>query len=280
MAGESSTPLLSGKDRRSSSASRNRSIKSDRRKSTSLPSASESTPLLSRQDDGGQYVEDAQDQTESENSIPVEKRKSPRRWPTIVALSALTLAALLILGLGFAGPALVKEYSKEALVFEPTNISIESFTATGVQARFQGDFVLDASRVLRKPVRDFGRMGTWIAREIETEESEIKVYLPEYDNILVGTATLPSIKVNIRDGHVNHIEFLSDLQPGQFVEIRQVANDWLSGELGQLRVKGMATVGLKSGLFSLGAQTISESLLLQGQSLCRLSTPESLLVRK
>lgn len=225
-------------------------------------------------------MEDPHDQTESGNNIPEGKRNGQQRWPTIVALSALTLAALLILSLGFAGPALVKEYSKEALVFEPTNISIESFTATGVQARFQGDFVLDASRVQRKPVRDFGRIGTWIAREIETEESEIKVYLPDYDNILVGTATLPPIKVNIRAGHVNHIDFVSDLQPGQLVEIRQVANDWLSGQLEQLRVEGMTTVDLKSGWFSLGAQTISESLLLQGQSLCRLSTPERLHVRK
>lgn len=278
MAGESSTPLLSGKDRRSSSPSSKRSTKSNRRNSTSLPSASESTPLLARQDDelpGSQYVDDREDRTESEDSIPEEKRRSNRRWPTIVALSVLTFAALLILGLGFAGPAIVKEYSKEALVFEPTNISIDSFTATGVQARFQGVFMLDASRVQRKPVRDLGRAGTWIAREIETEESEVQVYLPEYGNILLGTATLPRIKVNIRDGHVNHIDFLSDIQPGDFLEIRRVANDWLGGQLGQLRVKGMATFGLKSGLFSLGSQTISELLVLQGQSLCSLSTPAS-----
>ena len=217
-------------------------------------------------------MEGHQDQAESEDGIPKEKRNVPRRWPTILALSVLTLAALLILALGFAGPALVKEYSKEALVFQPTNISIESFTSTGVQARVQGDFVLDATRVLRKPVRDFGRAGTWIAREIETEETEVKFHLPEYDNILVGTATLPPIKVNIRDGHVNHIDFLSHLQPEDFAEIRHVANDWLGGKLGQLQVEGMVTVGIKSGWFSFGSQTISESLLLQGQSLRRLST--------
>jgi hypothetical protein len=218
-------------------------------------------------------VDDHQDQ-ESEDSIPEEKRKTHRRWPTVVALSALTVAALLILGLGFAAPAVVKEYSKEALVFEPTSVSIESFTSTGVQARFQGDFTLDASRVERKSVRDLGRIGTWIAREVETEESEIQVYLPEYGNILLGTATLPPIKVNIRDGHVNRIDILSDVKPGDFVEIRRVANDWLSGQLGQLRVQGMTTVDLKSGLFSLGSQTISESMVLQGQSLCIFPPPE------
>ncbi|KAK2763964.1 hypothetical protein FQN54_009583 [Arachnomyces sp. PD_36] len=271
MAGESSTPLLSGRDRRSSSSSSRQSKKSNRKGSPSRQQASESTPLLSRRDDepqGSQYVDDSQEQTESEdNSIPEEKKKSHRRWPTIVALSALTVAALLILGLGFAGPAVVKEYSKEALVFEPTQVSIESFTPTGVQARFRGDFMLDASRVQRKPVRDLGRAGTWIAREVETEESEIQVYLPEYGNILLGTATLPRIKVNIRDGHVNHIDILSDVRPGDFVEIRRVANDWLGGQLGQLQVKGIATVGLKSGLFSLGSQTISEALVLQDQDL-------------
>ena len=275
MAGESSTPLLSGTDERSSSPDSHRSAKSTQRNSNSFQSASESTPLLSRQNDGvlGQYVEDRQEQdgASSSSSIPEEKRKNRWRWSTRVALTTLTFAAILILGLGFAAPAIVKEYSKEALVFEPTGISIESFTPTGVQARVKGTFVLDASRVQRKPVRDLGRVGTWIAREVETHESELQVYLPEYGNILLGTATLPPIKVNIRDGHVNLIDFISDVKAGDFVEIRKVANDWLDGNLGQLRVKGMADLSLKSGLFSLGSQSISESLVLQGQSLCSLS---------
>ena len=69
------------------------------------------------------------------------------------------------------------------------------------------------------------------------------------------------------EGHTNVIDFLSDLEPGDIDGIRQIANDWLEGRLGQLRVQGKADFGLKSGIFHLGRQSISESLFFEGQSL-------------
>ncbi|MCJ1231953.1 hypothetical protein MMC12_008633, partial [Toensbergia leucococca] len=69
------------------------------------------------------------------------------------------------------------------------------------------------------------------------------------------------------NGHTTHIDFLSDLVPGDIDGIRRIANDWLEGRLGQLRVKGVAKVALKSGIFSLGTQSLSQSLLFEGQDL-------------
>lgn len=157
-------------------------------------------------------------------------QKKPRRWPTIVALSILSLAVLTILGFGFAAPAVVEEYAKQALVFEPTKLSIDSFTGEGVVARIQGAFTLDGTRVRKKSVRDLGRAGTWIAREVESEESKLKVYLPEYGNLLLGTAKVPPVKVNIRDRHWNHIDILTELRPGNVKVVRRVAEDWLDGK--------------------------------------------------
>ena len=237
----------------------------------------ESTPLLSRQDeDRPSYnQDDANGAATSPAALSLRslqggfdgKGKGQRRWATIIALSLLSLLVLAILGLGFAAPAVVEEYAKEALVVEPTNLSIDSFTAKGVRARIQANVVLDASRVHKKSVRDLGRAGTWIAKEVESGESYVKVYLPEYGNVLLGKAKVPPIKMNIRNGHVNYIDFLSDLEPGDVDGIRGIANDWLEGRLGTLRVKGVADVGLKSGIFSLGTQSISESLVFEGQYL-------------
>ena len=193
------------------------------------------------------------------------KGKSTRRWPTIIALIILGLVLILILCLGFAAPEIVEEYAREAMVFEPTDLSIDLFTSTGVRARIRGDFTLDGARVQRKPVRDLGRAGTWIARAVESKQSKIKVFLPEYGNLLLGTAVVPPILVDIRDGHTTHLDFLSDLAAGDLDGIRRMANDWLEGRVGDLTVRGVAEVPLKSGIFGLGTQSLAETIMLKGK---------------
>lgn len=187
-----------------------------------------------------------------------------RRWPTIVALVLLSLTITTILVLGFAAPEIVDEYAKEATVFNPVFLSIESFTSSGVKARIQGDFTVDASRVHKKPVRDLGRFGTWIAQAVQSKNSEVKVYLPEYGEVLLGTAYVPGIVVDIRDGHTTRVDFVCDLVAGNIDGVRAILNDWIEGRLGQLRVQGVGKVGLKSGLFSLGDYQFTRSLVFQG----------------
>ena len=172
---------------------------------------------------------------------------------------------VVILCLGFAAPEVVKEYAKEAMVLEPTDLSIDSFTSTGVRARVQADFTLDASRVQKKPVRDIGRVGTWIARAVESRRSKVKVFVPEYGNLLLGTADVPPIEVDIRDGHTTHLDFLTDLSAGDLAGIRQITHDWLDGRIGSLSVRGLADVSLKSGIFGLGTQSLAETMMFNGE---------------
>lgn len=271
MADGSTSPLLGASD--PSSSRRTPSQRSHR--------SEESTPLLSDTNTTPRYDGEEEDLNEISPSPAAESRpslqdgraaspapsKSGVGWPTIVAVSVLGALVIVIMAAAFFAPAIVEEYAKQSLVIEPTSLSIENFTPTGVTARIQADFKLDASRVKNDGVRNLGRFGTWIAREVESKESKVEVYLPEYGNLLVGTAIVPPIVVNIRNGQTTHVNFLADLLPGDMTGIRGVVNDWLDGRLGQLRVQGKADVSLKSGIFPLGTQSISESLVLEGQSL-------------
>lgn len=235
----------------------------------------ESTPLLS-QDANHRNYGDAPGQDEYPSAAASSLRslqdggpskgKSSRRWPTIIALTILGLVVTVILCLGFAAPEIVEEYAREAMVFEPTHLSIDSFTSTGVRARIRGDFTLDGSRVQKKPVRDLGRAGTWIARAVESKRSKANVFLPEYGDLLLGTADVPPIVVDIRDGHTTHLDFLSDLTAGDLDGIRRMANDWLEGKIGDLSVRGVADIALKSGIFGLGTQSLAETITFKGES--------------
>ena len=236
--------------------------------------SAESTPLLSRDIDHRNYNSTPRNDDEASSAAASSLRslrngdsskgKKSRRWPTAVALTLLSLVVIAILGLGFAAPEVVEEYVKQAMVFEPTGLSIDSFTPSGVKARIQGDFMLDASKVQKKPVRDLGLVGTWIAKAVESKRSRVKVYLPEYGNMLLGTADVPPIVVDVRNGHTTHIDFLSDLAAGDIAGIRQIAYDWLAGRVGQLRVIGVADVDLKSGIFGIGTQRLTQELLFKG----------------
>lgn len=187
----------------------------------------------------------------------------------------MCLVVVLILALGFAVPAVIEEYAKQAAVFKPTDLSIDSFTTSGVKARIKGDFLLDGSRVAKKSVRDLGRAGTWIAKAVEAKPSNVTVYLPEYENVILGTADIPSVIVAIRDGETTPIDMVVNLEPGDAEAFRRIANEWIDGKLDELTVMGKADVPLKSGIFSLGTQTISESLTFKGMLLLMVFTSTS-----
>ncbi|RDL37769.1 Uncharacterized protein BP5553_05202 [Venustampulla echinocandica] len=274
MSDNPSSPLLGSPAR-----SRSSSLSKDSRHSDDLH---EDTPLLSRSDDTPRYdgsQDGAEEGVPSAAAISLRSlqnghgsssslaSKGVRRWPAVV-FAALLATIIIAITLGaFFAPGAVEEYAKEALVIEPTNLSIDSITSTGVNARIQASFRMDASRVANEHIRNIGRFGTWIAHKVETQEAKVEVYLPEYGNLLIGTATVPRVVVNIRNGETTLIDFIAALEPGNIEGIRQVANDWLEGRLGTLRVLGKTNVGLKTGLIPLGTQTISESLMLEGDHL-------------
>ncbi|KAL4956552.1 hypothetical protein BDW69DRAFT_158272 [Aspergillus filifer] len=262
MTDEESRPLLG--DRRDESSHREGTSLSHERRSFEI--SSESTPLLHRRNDelstyGGIESPRAASPasvTASSDDYP----KKPRHrvgWTVVCGLFAIG-AIIVILVLAFIMPALAKQYVKEAAVFKPTNLSVESATSEGVTTRVQADVVLDANRVRSGPVKNIGRFVTWIGREVETGESHVDVYLPEYGNTLVGSAALPPIKINIRNGHVNHLDLKADLVAGRIEGLHSIAVDWLEGKLNRLLLQGKATLHLKSGLLSLGEQSIVDSI--------------------
>ena len=273
MSDNPSSPLLGAHQPRERASSQRSTASSSSKRSNQAIHSNESTSLLSQQEDHRNYG-DAPSQHDPDSPAASwlrhvqgrsESKGKSRRWPTVVALTLLTAVVLAILGLGFAAPAVVDEYTKEAMVFEPTALTIDSFTSTGVKARVQGDFTLDGSKVRRKPVRDLGRAATWIAAAVESKESRVEVSLPEYGDLLLGTAVIPPVVVSIRDGVTTHVDILTDLHAGDLDGLRRMAKDWIAGRIGSLEVAGVADVPLKSGIFGLGTQKISETIVFAGK---------------
>ncbi|KFY72111.1 hypothetical protein V499_07728 [Pseudogymnoascus sp. VKM F-103] len=200
----------------------------------------------------------------NDSSASATKGKS---WATITAITGLSVSVLLIISVLFFAPAAVEEYSKQSMVIDPSGLSIDSFTSTGVRARVQADFQLDAAKCENSVIRTLGRLGTYIAHTVESDETEVKVYLPEYDNLLIGTATVPKVHASIRNGEVTHLDFLTDVKPAETADLQRIVNDWLSGRMTQLTVRGMIDVPLKSGFFRLGNKTISPTIVLEGHNI-------------
>ncbi|KAL2833403.1 hypothetical protein BDW59DRAFT_169080 [Aspergillus cavernicola] len=266
MTDEASHPLLGEHHDETSHHQSSSSIQQHR----SFEISSESTPLLHRRNDdlstyGGTESPRSSSPASGTLSPDDDLKKSRSRvgWTVLCGLIAVS-AIVTILILAFFVPAVVKQYVKEAALFKPTNLSIESATSEGVRIRVEGDVFLDANRIESASVRNLGRFVTWIGREVETGQSEVEVYLPEYGNTLVGTASLPSINLSIRNGHVNHLDFEADLVAGNLEGLRSVAVDWLDGKLGRLLVRGTATLRLKSGLLNLGEQILTDSVIYEG----------------
>lgn len=236
--------------------------------------SSESTPLLQRSDDVDGlliYGTDTSRRLSSASDLSTSGRASKnRKWRMRLPLVFVVVLLTLVVGVlvfAFITPVVVRRYAEEAAVFEPTDISVDSATTDGIRARVQGKFVVDANRIKSGSVRNVGRLATWIGREVGTSQTEVEVYLPEYGNVLIGTASVPSVTVNIRNGHTNKVDVLADLATGNIPGIRAVAMDWLEGRLGRLRVKGRATLNLKSGIFGLGSRTIFKSVTFEGSYL-------------
>jgi len=162
----------------------------------------------------------------------------------------------------------MEEYATQATRFDIASISLPEFTPTGARVRVQGVFWMDPAQVKRQSVRDLGVFGTWLARRVESSESTVQVFLPDYDNVLLGTAKVPPIEVDVQSGHRNDIDLFADLEPGDVTGIRSVANDWLDGRLEKLTFKGKADVKLRSGILSLGTRNISQLIVLQGWFIC------------
>lgn len=267
MANSEQSPLLPAEGNSKSPDSRETE---DSYESTPLLSNSAATLQYDDDQDGDHHRDSASIASRATNASSVQSTRSKKiRWPSIIAMIVLALCALAIMILAFIVPTAVEEYAKQAVVLEPTNLSLESITANGIRARIQANFRLDAQRVVNEHVRRIGRAATWVVGELGTEETKINVYLPEYKDVLLGTAAVPALSVSIVDGRNNAVNFVADLALGDAEGIRSIANEWLEGRLNTVRVRGQADVQLRAGIIPLGTHSVVESLTFEGQSLYR-----------
>lgn len=233
----------------------------------------ENTPLLAREEGANAQHEDRSLPRASAVSSLLRSIRGPgsgqknirKRWPSLLALAILCIVIFVILVLGFVAPQVAKEYASEAAQFEPTRLSIDSYTDTGVLARVEGFFEMDASKVDKKSVRDLGRFGTRIAKYVEIGQTNVQVSIPAYDGLVLGTAMIPSIVVSIVNGRKTNLDVLVNLEPGPQEGLRQIANDWVDGRIREYVMEAKAHVPLKSGILSLGKQFISQTVSLDGK---------------
>ncbi|KAK4186582.1 hypothetical protein QBC35DRAFT_386932 [Podospora australis] len=237
----------------------------------------ETTPLLANSSGAPRYDDGDEDEarqndtasisSRASHNAPRPARKKSSRWPSVIAMMVLSLFAVAIMFLAFFLPVAIEEYAKQAVVIEPTNLSLVSMTANGIRARIQANFRLDGQRVDNGHVRRVGKATSWLFRTLASEETKVSVYLPELDNVLLGTAAFPPLSVSIVEGQNNEVDFVADLIPGDAAGIRMIANRWLEGKLDTVRVQGKADVQVKAGVIPLGTHSIVESLTLEGDKL-------------
>ncbi|KAK6192893.1 hypothetical protein LQW54_013011 [Pestalotiopsis sp. IQ-011] len=264
MSDDERSPLLaeaSSSSSSSSSSSRNKGVDRNSGETTPLLSSTAETPRY-----GGEH-DDTTGSIRSHRSQPASTQaandKKARRWPSFIAMGLLGLAMVAIIALAFIVPDAVQEYAQQAAVLEPTNLSLDSITTDGVRARIQAKFRLDGSRVQNDHVRRIGKATTWIANSIGTEETTVTVSLPEYSDALLGTAFVPPLTINLREGYTTLLDFVTEISPGNVEGIRAIANEWLEGRLDTLRLKGATDLTLKSGIIPLGTHNIVETMVFE-----------------
>ncbi|KAJ8126609.1 hypothetical protein O1611_g7031 [Lasiodiplodia mahajangana] len=221
----------------------------------------ESTPLLSSSSATPAYDGDSSEPGRDRDSASIQSYhshalsthstgKKSRRWPSVIAMGVLGCVAIAIIILAFIVPDAVQEYAQQAAVIEPTSLSIDSITTDG------NDYV-----------RRIGRASTWVANQLGSEQAKIDVYVPDYNNILLGSADIPPLVVGLRDGVTTYFDFIADIHPGNVEGMRMIANDWLDGRLDKLRLNGKADLSLKSGFIPLGTHPISETLVFEANKI-------------
>ncbi|KAJ4209386.1 hypothetical protein NW767_001292 [Fusarium falciforme] len=227
----------------------------------------ENSPLLGDRDDRHSEVDEHEEPSAQPQSQDNKSARSSWRWPSIIAMAFLGILVILIIVLGFLVPPAVKEYAEKAAVLEPTNLSIENITTDGIRARIRANVYLDGSRVDNLNSRRIGKAVTGIMRKLETKETTVRVYLPDYAEALAGTAVIPPLVVDVVNGHNNALDFVAEVSPGKAEDIRKIANDWLDGKLKQLKVVGKTQVHLKSGIFPLGTHDVAESMVFEANKI-------------
>lgn len=169
-----------------------------------------------------------------------------------------------VLAIGFIAPAAAERYAHSSVVLDLENISVDSFTSKGVRVHLASEVHIDASRVYNPFLRSLGRFGARLVRKVHVDPSKVHLYLPDYGDKLLGSAEIPPLTIDVRNGHTTSLDIYSNAEPGSMDAIMLLAQEALAGELKELRVLGKANVHVKSGIFGLGTRTVSTEVVVKG----------------
>ncbi|TQV91477.1 pre-rRNA processing protein [Cordyceps javanica] len=199
------------------------------------------------------------------SQAPLKPHQSKRRWPSLVAMLLLGSVVIVVIVLGFLVPPAIQTYIEKAVVLEPTGLSLDSISFTGIRARVQGNFRMDPARVEDDTARRIGRIAMRIMRTVAAEQTHIKLYVPGYGDAMVGSAVVPPLDLNLVDGQNTFIDVVTDMKLGDNASIKKIVNDWLTGKISELEVKTATALQLKSGFIPLGTHDIVESMVLEAK---------------
>ncbi|KAM3431555.1 hypothetical protein NHJ13734_007246 [Beauveria thailandica] len=233
--------------------------------------AAESEPLLSSDSNaadntyGSQTVTNDAASDAPSSQPPLKPKQSKRRWPSLIAMLLLGSVVITVIVLGFIAPPAIQTYIEKAVVLEPTGLSLDSISFTGIRARVQGNFRMDPTRVEDDTARRVGRIAMRIMRTVAAERTHIKLYVPGYGNAMVGSAVVPPLDLNLVDGQNTFIDVVTDMKLGDNASIKKIVNDWLTGKIKELEVKTATALQLKSGFIPLGTHDIVETMVLEAK---------------
>lgn len=230
-------------------------------------SISETTPLLQA---GSSTAPSSSDRTL--RACPVHDPNSPRSppcralrgWRSVVYLALLSVSVVTTLFVGLLGPSAAARYAKEAAILDISKLAVESFTDRGARVLIQAKVTIDANRVDSRAFRTFGIIGGWLARKVSTGEATIFIYLPDFSEGVLGTATAPATDLGIQNGQITSIGFVSEVETCSPEILQNVANAYFNRGLGFIRVRGEANITLKSGILGFGTQKRTIEMTFEG----------------
>ncbi|EWC45724.1 hypothetical protein DRE_05061 [Drechslerella stenobrocha 248] len=181
----------------------------------------------------------------------------------VIALGLLCSLMVLILFIGFVFPEAAQEYAKKAAQVRLDSVSVDSLTPNAVRVRVKARVTIDANRLRSSPLKGFGILVGSVAGQVQIGSSEATLYLPDYPDGVLGTASYPNFAVNLGNGQYTDIDIICEVVPGSVEGIKPVVSDYLDGKIHSLTVHVESNMPLKSGLLPLGIHKVIEEIVLK-----------------
>lgn len=214
------------------------------------PNVDESTPLIHRAT------------SNPERNTPNPKKRS---WWTIISIIILLIITINIIVFAFVIPSATQSYASQATTYSLQNVETQDYTEDGIIANAQINITVDASRVSSNGVRNIGLFTTKMFRHVYTQPCLVSVFLPQYNGAQIAVVTLPALKIDIRNRHVNILDITSNVTITNETLVVQLAGDYLTGRRQVIQTIGEADVDIKAGIIPLGRHHVRQQVIIQGR---------------